>query len=419
MKIVLNSIGTRGDMEPFLAIGEILKEKGHHVLCAFPEQFRELAEEAGLDFASLGTSYLEMLESDLGKAAMGAGGSGLEKLSANIKLAGRQTEINKALVRRQYEIIERARPDRTLYNGKATYPIIWGLENRGKSILICPLPYMHYVRDHTHAVFNSNFGPAVNRLTYSLADFGVAATVLVSARWLGLRRVISRGQVRKALRSNKAIYTISPSLFPRPDYWPANLRVLGFHRRRPATTWQPGKDLKAFLAAHRGARILFVTFGSMINPDPEAKTRVILDILERNQIPAIINTASGGLIEPGSYDADRIHFVGHIPYDWIFPRVHGVIHHGGSGTTHMALRYGCSVMVIPHILDQIIWDKIVYEQGVGPRGIRIHRLTVEALEPKILELVRNSAFKQKAGQLAGRMEREKFREEIYQSIIQE
>ena len=46
MKIILISIGIRGDMEPFLAIGEILKEKGHQVICAFPEQFRNLAEDS-------------------------------------------------------------------------------------------------------------------------------------------------------------------------------------------------------------------------------------------------------------------------------------------------------------------------------------------------------------------------------------
>ena len=71
MKIILISVGTRGDMEPFLAIGEILKEKGHQVICAFPEQFRNLVEDTDMEFASLGTKFIQMLESDLGKAAMG------------------------------------------------------------------------------------------------------------------------------------------------------------------------------------------------------------------------------------------------------------------------------------------------------------------------------------------------------------
>jgi UDP:flavonoid glycosyltransferase YjiC (YdhE family) len=52
MKIILLSIGTRGDMEPFLAIGELLKERGHQVICAFPGQFRELAEDSEMEFIS-------------------------------------------------------------------------------------------------------------------------------------------------------------------------------------------------------------------------------------------------------------------------------------------------------------------------------------------------------------------------------
>lgn len=237
MKIILISIGTRGDMETFLAIGEILKEKGHQVICAFPEQFRGLAEETNMEFASLGKNYIEMLESDLGKTAMGEGGSGLKKFSANIKLDSHQTEINKELIHQQYEIIERENPDRILYNGKVTYPIIWGLDHSGKHILVCPLPYMHYVRNHTHIVFNSNYGPFFNKLTYSFADFGVIMTVRISANWLKLTKKISRIQLKNALLSNKAIYTISPSLFSRPDYWHENLKVLGFHKRNKATNW--------------------------------------------------------------------------------------------------------------------------------------------------------------------------------------
>ncbi|MCD6440526.1 MAG: glycosyltransferase [Candidatus Marinimicrobia bacterium] len=167
MKIILISIGTRGDMEPFLSIGEILKEKGHQVICAFPEQFRNLAEDSNLEFASLGLKYIEMLDSDIGKATMGGNTSGLKKFIAYLKLARNQTEANKELTDKQYEIIESENPDRIVYNGKAVYPIIWGLNNREKTILISPLPYMHYVKGHTHIVFNSNLGPFLNKLSFS------------------------------------------------------------------------------------------------------------------------------------------------------------------------------------------------------------------------------------------------------------
>jgi len=244
-------------------------------------------------FASLGTKFIEMLDSDDGKAALGGSGSGLKKMFAYIKLARHQTEINKELVAKQCELIENEIPDKIVYNGKAIYPIIWGLNNREKNILISPLPYMHYVRNHTHIAFNSNYGSFLNKLTYSLANFGLITTVMITKRWLKITKKITRKQIKNALLSNKAIYTISPSLFSRPDDWNENLKVLGYHERNKVISWRADKDLNDFLEKHN--RILLITFGSMTNPEPEEKTKVIIDILERNKIPAIINTASGGL----------------------------------------------------------------------------------------------------------------------------
>jgi len=415
MKIILISIGTRGDMEPFLSIGEILKEKGHRVICAFPEQFRNLAEDSNMEFASLGSKYIEMLDSDIGKAAMGGNASGLKKFLAYVRLAKNQTEANKELTDKQYKIIASENPDRIVYNGKAVYPIIWGLNNRGKTILISPLPYMHYVKGHTHIVFNSNFGTFLNKLSFSLADFGIITTVMITKRWLKIKEKITRKQIRNALLSNKAIYTISPSLFSRPDYWNENIKVLGYHERNKIVNWQPNRELCDFLEKHN--QILFITFGSMTNPEPDEKTKIIIEILERNKIPAIINTASGGLIKPDKFDSELIHFVSRIPYDWIFPKIYGVIHHGGSGTTHLTLKYGCATMIIPHIIDQFVWDKIIDEMGVGPKGIRIDKITTKNLEPKILELVNNTSFKKNAEKVAGQMEKEDFREELYNSIV--
>jgi len=416
MNIILMSIGTLGDMEPFLAIGEILKEKGHQVICAFPEQFRNLVEDSNMEFVSLGTKFIEMLDSDDGKAALGGSGSGLKKMLAYIRLARNQTEINKELVNKQYKLIESEIPDRIVYNGKAIYPIIWGLSNREKTILISPLPYMHYVRNHTHVAFNSNFGTFLNKLTFSLANFGLVIIVMITKRWLKITRKITRKQLRNTLLTNKAIYTISPSLFSRPDYWNENLKVLGYHERNKTISWRADKDLNDFLEKYN--RILLITFGSMTNPEPEEKTKIIIDILERNIIPAIINTASGGLIKPDKFDSELIHFVSQIPYDWIFPKIYAVIHHGGSGTTHLALKYGCATMIIPHIIDQFVWNKIIYNMGVGPKGIKIGKITSKNLEPKIFELVNNSSFKKKAEQVARQMEKEDFREELYNSIVE-
>ncbi len=79
--------------------------------------------------------------------------------------------------------------------------------------------------------------------------------------------------------------------------------------------------------------------------------------------------SAGELVELNKYDTKQFHFVSGIPYDWILPKVYGVIHHGGSGTTHMVLRNGCVSLIIPHIIDHYIRDARVAELGTGPRGL--------------------------------------------------
>lgn len=403
-------------MEPFLSIGELLKVKGEHVTCAFPEQFRKLAEDSGLEFASLGKAYIELMESDAGKVAFGGSATGIKKMMAYFKMTRKSTTINRELCRRQYDIIERERPDRIVYNSKATVPVLWGLDHPGRIILVSSVPFMHYVKDHSHVVFHRNFGPFLNRLTYSLADFGLATTVMITKRWLKLKHGITRRKIRNVLSSRKVIYTVSPTLFQRPVYWNENLKVLGYRERTKTTDWKPDGELTVFIKKHN--KILFFTFGSMTNPEPEEKTRVIVDILRRNSIPAIINTASGGLVRSAAFDPELIHFVRQIPYDWIFPRVYGIIHHGGSGTTHLGLKYGCATMIIPHIIDQFVWDDIVKSMGAGPEGLGISKISSGNLEPRILELMSNAAYKKKAEEIAGQMEKEDFNEEMYRSIVE-
>ena len=415
MKIILTAIGTRGDVEPFLVIGKILKEKGHQVICAFSEQFRELTESCDIEFASLGKKYFDLLDSDAGRTAMG-GGTGIKKFFAYIKLARNQTAPNKEKELKLYELIKQERPDRIVYNSKTVYPIIWEHKNRGKTTFLSPFPYLHYVKGHPLLVFSKDYGDYFNKLTFKLYDFGVATMVKTVKKWLHINDKITRKQIKNIIHSRNFIYTISPSLFPRPSYWESNIKILGHQELKRKTDWKPEKKLTEFIEKYE--KILFITFGSMINPEPKLKTKIILKILERNKIPAIINTASGGLIKPEKFNSELIYFVSQVPYDWIFPKIYAVIHHGGAGTTHLAIKYGCATMIIPHIIDQFIWDKIISNLGVGPKGIKISRITNKNLEPKILKLLNNRSFKEKSAKIGNQMKKEVFKDELYKTIIE-
>jgi len=400
-------------MEPFVALGLRLQARGHDICCAFPEQFRSLAEAHGLAFASLGSQFMELLDSADGRAAMG-GASGWKKVMGTLRLAVRQKAANQELLLHQQAIVDDFVPEHILYNGKATYPMLWVLDHPGQATFISPVPYMHYVRGYSHVAFHRDLGPFLNQLSFRLADFGLITTLKMSRKWLGLPRRHPRAALRRVVQESPTIYTISPTLFPRPDYWPPQRQVLGFYASETTASYEPSPDLRVFLSRH--PKILFISFGSMLNADPAGKTRLLLDILDRHQIPAIINTAAGGLQEPDDYERARLHFVRNVPYSWLFPRVSAVIHHGGSGTTHMGLRHGCPTLIVPHIVDQYAWAQIVHQQGAGPAGLPISKLRPRVLEARILDLWQNPAYPARAGAIAQAMVAEDFSDTLFRMI---
>ena len=98
--------------------------------------------------------------------------------------------------------------------------------------------------------------------------------------------------------------------------------------------------------------------------------------------------------------------------------MYAVIQHGGSGTTHLAIKYGCATMALPHFIDQFVWDTVIPELGVGPRGLNVNRMTVKRLEPKILELLSDRSFKENSERIGKQMADRDYKEELYKTIIE-
>lgn len=415
MKIILTAIGTQGDVEPFLATGKILEEKGHQVICAFSEQFRNLTESCDLEFYSLGRKLYDLNDSEMGRIIMG-GGTGMKKSIAFFKLAMKSGAANKEKESLLYELILKEQPDKILYNSKTTCPIIWEKNNPGTTIFLSPFPYLHYVEGHPMLVFRKNYGSFINKLTFKLYSFGTGKAARTVSKGLGIHEKISRKQLTEIVDTRKFIYTISPDMFPRQDYWDSNVHVLGYHELKRKMNWEPEKELLEFI--EKNEKIVFVTFGSMPNTEPEYRTKVLLDILERNNITAIINTAAGGLIKPEQFNSELFYFVSQVPYDWFFPKMYAVIQHGGSGTTHLAIKYGCATMAIPHFIDQFVWDTVIHELGVGPMGLKVSRMKVKNLEPKILELLTERRFRDNSERIGKQMVEEDYKEELYKTIIE-
>lgn len=408
MKIFQIALGTRGDMDPPLAIAKLLNARGHQVVCLFPEQFCSLAKAADVDYISLGSEWHEFMQENM-SLFTDAAIPWWTKLAAIKRLNREGNDIHEKIAARIHLHVSKANPDKILYSAKGIFAAIYGVEQPGRVIFHCPLPYMHYAKGHAHVGFKGkDLGTWLNKLSYWLVDSRVSTLLVKSAKRLGIPG-IAKAKVKQVLAQQKVIYTLSPTLFQRPEDWPNNIKVLGYNEKAQNQLWQPSEQVQSLL--NNNDKVLFVTFGSMTNNNAQQHTQMLLAILQRNGIAAIINTFSGGLQQPQDWQDDSIVFVDEIPYDWAFSRVFAVMHHGGAGTLHMATKHACPSLIIPHAVDQFVWNDLVAEQQLGPKGITMGKIKETELEQKILDLFTNPLYQKHAAIAAQKMAEESYLEQ--------
>jgi sterol 3beta-glucosyltransferase len=416
VKALIFSIGTRGDIEPFLAIAQLLKQKGWEVTCTFPEQFRQDVEEMNFKFHGFSREFLELMHGRDARTMMGGKGNFFKRVSTIFRLAKEGIRISRSVIALQHRVLMDENADLVIYHPKCNYCVLWGMVFPGKTRMVSPVPIM------AHPLFG--FTPMgkrtktwLSRLLFWLVNTIKAIAINRSASPLkkefpeqsfSIRRI-----KRQILQHEHTIYTISKSLFPRPDYWPSTAHVAGYFERDKFSQWTPPDGLEDFLSRYQ--KIICVTFGSMINDDPKTKSKIIVDVLPKNKIPAVINTSWGGL-EKVDGSPEHIFYLDSAPYDWLFPKMYAVVHHGGSGTTHTATKYGCPSLIIPHIVDQFFWNVTIAELRLGPLGLPIAKLRQDEFELMLLDLLANQAYKQNALTAAKEMALETDWEHFYTTL---
>ena len=418
MKVILFSIGTRGDIDPFLAIAQILRKAKCEVICVFPEQFSTEVHNLGIPFKGFTKEFLALLEGKDAKMYMGGQGSIFQRMRFLLRMVSKGYKLSKEMLAAQHRIQFEEAPDLVLYHPKCNYSLFWGMHRPHASIMVSPVPGVsHEIR---HTTILGNYGPFLNLLITRFGNIMKAVTLRVAYQsyrkdYAGMKVSVA-SIYRSMLKEEKTLYTISPSLFPRPRYWPETAQILGHFESNKTTQWEPSEALVAFLKKHD--KIIFISFGSMPNAQPLAKTSMMIEALQRNNIPAIINTSWGGLEAPAQYP-ESIFFVNNIPYEWIFPKVEAVIHHGGAGTTHNAIKHGCPCLIIPHALDQFFWSKVVSGLALGPKGIPMKQLNENTFETRLLALLNNQAYADNAKRISAHMAKESDEEKLLHTILQE
>ena len=167
----------------------------------------------------------------------------------------------------------------------------------------------------------------------------------------------------------------SPAVMPRPPHWGDWIHITGYWFLDTPAEWLPPSGLVDFLRS--GPPPVFVGFGSLPFPNPEATTTLVLGALARSGRRGIL--VAGGSKMPTGKLSDDVFAIDFVPYDWLFPQVCAAVHQGGAGVTGAVLRAGLPSVVVPVFGDHAFWAQRVFQLGAAPRPIPAKQLTEDAL----------------------------------------
>lgn len=398
MRITILTLGTRGDVQPFVALGVGLQQAGHDVTVVTAEQFADFVAARGLAFAPLDRRFLEMIDTSAGKAVFDNGGGRLQVIRMAMPIMRRILHDSWAGAQGAEAII---------YHQKilAGYHIA---EKLGIPALVAmPLP-VYPTRAYTNPILPFNLPAAFNRAGYAANSGG-------KVPFMGIVNEFRKEELRLPPRGRFAseerlpdgrpipiLHAYSPAVVPVPDDWPPHVTATGYWFLEAEAAWEPPADLAAFLDA--GPPPVYVGFGSMVTGDPTAKMTLIVEALRLAGRRGVVAAGWAGLSAPDL--PDSVHLIDHAPHDWLFPRTAAVVHHGGAGTTAAGLRAGRPTVVTPFFGDQIFWGRRVSALGVGPEPLPQKRLTAEALAAAIGAAVTDDETRARAEDLGRQIQAE-------------
>lgn len=391
MKFAILATGTRGDIQPFVALAQGFSAAGHEAVLAAPRAFESFVRSYGVEFFPMGSDFTALLESPEGKAALR--GNPIKTMQAV-----RQTVI--PMMRRMLDDAWAAaqEADAIIYHPKALAGVHLAERLRVPCFIGAPVPVVVLTATFPAPAFVSrDLGGFLNRLTYAAVRSGTRPFRKMINAWR--REVLGLGPRREDEFTQggqpvPVLHAFSRHVVPPPADWPPEAVVTGYWFARRVQVWHPPEALSAFLEA--GPPPVYVGFGSVAGLDRDEGTRMALEALSQAGVRGILATGSGD--GPRLLSPDVL-AIPEAPHDWLFPRVAAVVHHGGAGTVAAGLAAGKPTLVCPATTDQPFWGRVVHQLGVGPAPIPRRRLTAERLAAAIQALIADTGMQRRAAAL--------------------
>ena len=399
MRVLILTFGTRGDVDPYIALAERLSLEGHEAFVAAPEEFRSDAEACGAGFAPMGTEMLRLVRA--GMAQM-AGPSDSMRLLRRMKGAMRTSLLE------QWRAAQQVEPTLIVTHPKALGGLHIAQRLRIPVVASIPLPFLTPTSAFPAPFLRRSPGGVVNRRSYAINRFAALAyggmINTFRRRVLGLGRMSRFSDYLHADDGSRlpVLYGFSEHVVPVPSDYPDTAHVTGSWHRS-SSEWTPPNEVEEFLDSDEPT--VYIGFGSMgFGKHAAERGHLITEAVERAGIRAVVAAGWGGLsLQEAS---PRILALDEAPHEHLFPRLDAVVHHGGAGTTAAGLRAGRPTLVCPVLGDQAFWGQRVSSLGAGPDPVPLRTLSVQMLTDRLRQLVTDPRFSRHAAAVGQRLQRE-------------
>lgn len=391
-------MGSRGDVNPYVALGCALQRLGFPVRFATLEAFEGQIKDAGLEFFDL-PHPLDGINDGLEPADWQSSPRNLWHGRSILRRAA------SGMFRLFDRCLEACQGSAAIVSGYAAFaspyiaarlqiPNCWAL----------PQPmtptgeFPHYL-----APWSRDLGTFANRATFAVVD-RIQRFLFhpFLRRWnkekLGVRLATGGTASLPGHGPSLMLYAFSRFVVSKPADWPDDIHITGFWFGDQGT---PPPELAQFL--EQGTEPICFCLGAVHG-------------LDWSRVPEFISRASsltgrrcvlikGGRPIPECSSASVI-TVRYAPHDWLFPRVAAVVHHGGSGTTGEALRAGRPSVILPRFMDQPYWANAMHRLGVASAPLFRAEATPEAVARSLSQVLAEPQYRRRAMLMAEKIRSE-------------
>ncbi len=400
MRVLIATVGARGDVAPLTGLAAAIRAAGHSVTITSNDEYESLVVGCGLEFRPLPGTHGMF---DDPRWLQGSGGPAWA-VSMTRLLAEHMRTVDKALL----AVARQDAPDVLALTGMTALGGCHVAEGLGLPGVELQLQPMYTTSDFPPSIVSGrSFGRLGNRAAGTVTETALALVMAGPAG--GIRRELGlpRRGIREAVsgppyaRRWPVFHGFSPAVVPRPADWPDRYQVTGYWWPQPPAAWSPPPELEEFLAS--GPPPVFFGFGSLTPAETGDLIELAAAAGRQAGVRLVIQAGQTGPTSAGRLPPGDSIVVGDLPHDWLFPRMAAVVHHAGGGTTAAGLRAGVPAVTVPVVADQPFWAARLAALGAGPPPIPRRQLSVAALAPAIRDAVARPSYRTQADALARRL----------------